>query len=177
MAIWFWPVGSQYVVIPPSFSCTTATLATERTICADPLLEKIDADFTAYYWDNLSAAKLFQATVIESELKKSEADFITARNRCGRSRWCIERQYLYQDIRISDLSGEPHRTTVPLRIYLNHYLGAYFKSWLRALLQQISGSLLSIEHLHWVSSPLANYDLTISRPDTQTGVLEAAFVP
>jgi hypothetical protein len=131
-ATWFWPIGSQYVEIPPSFPCKTATEVTEKAICADPLLEKVDADFAVYYQDNLAAAALFRATAIESQLKKSESDFIVARNRCGRNRWCIERQYLYQDVRISDMSGEPHRTTVPLRVYLDHYLGAYLKIWLRA---------------------------------------------
>lgn len=130
MAIWFWPVGSQYVAIPPSFPCATATLAAEKAICADPLLEKIDADFTVYYQDNLIAAKTFRATAIESALKKSEANFIVARNRCGSAKWCIELQYLYQDLRISDMSGEPHRTTEPLRVYVNHYVGAYLKAWL-----------------------------------------------
>ena len=133
LAAWFWPVGPQYVAVAPSFSCAKATLATERTICADPLLEKVDADFAVYYQDNLAAAALFQATDIEASLKKSEADFIVARDQCGTKIWCIEREYLYQDIRIGDMSGEPHRVTEPLRVYVNHYVGAYLESRLRAL--------------------------------------------
>lgn len=138
IAAWFWPVGSQYVEIPPSFPCATATVPTEKTICADPLLEKIDADFTTYYRESLDAATLFQATAKIRELKKSETDFIAARNRCRRNRWCIERQYLYQDIRITDMIGGPHPTTVPLRVYLNHYVGAYLKYWIRGLLHRSS---------------------------------------
>jgi hypothetical protein len=126
-------VGPQYVAVPPSFSCAKAILATERTICADPLLENVDADFTVYYQDNLTAAAIFQPTAIEAALKKSEADFIAARDRCGASRWCIEREYLYQDVHSADMSGEPHRVTTPLRVYVNHYVGAYLESRLRAL--------------------------------------------
>jgi len=133
-ATWFWPVGAQYVAIAPSFSCTKASQATEKTICADPILEKVDADHYAYYQDNLSAAATFGATGIAAALKKSEAEFIDTRDLCGSRRWCIERAYLYRDIGISDMSGEPHRVTEPLRVYVNHYVGAYLESRLRTLI-------------------------------------------
>ncbi|HEY7930479.1 MAG TPA: hypothetical protein VID71_10715 [Steroidobacteraceae bacterium] len=135
VAAWFWPVGNQYVPLPPSFPCATATLATEKTICADPLLEKIDADHAVYFQDNLGAAINFQAAAIENKLKKSEADFIAARNRCGRDRWCMELQYLHQDMRIADMSGEPHRLTTAPQVYLDHYVGAYLKAWLHRLMK------------------------------------------
>lgn len=126
---WFWPIGYQYVEVPPSFDCHKATALTEKTICADPLLEKVDADFAVYYQDNLSAAVTFSATAIEKELKDSEHAFIQARNRCGRNKWCIERQYLYQDGRIADMAGEPPRVTYPLQVRLMHYVGGYIKGW------------------------------------------------
>ncbi|HTT05660.1 MAG TPA: hypothetical protein VMF64_10250 [Steroidobacteraceae bacterium] len=134
-AIWFWPVGSQYVPVPPSFTCATATLATEKAICADPLLEMVDADHAVYFQDNLEAVINFQATAIESALKKSEADFLASRDRCGRNFWCIELQYRRQDMRIADLSGEPHRVTQPPRVYLDHYVGADLESWLHKRLK------------------------------------------
>lgn len=43
--------------------------------------------------------------------------------------------------------------------------------------EPVSGGLGSINRLHWVSTQTSNYDLTLSRPDSSTGVLQAAFVP
>lgn len=132
---WFWPVGDQYVGVPPSFACTTAIPLAEKTICADPLLEKVDVDHAVYFQDNLEAAVNFQANAIEHELKKSEAGFIASRDRCGSNRWCIEEQYRSQDMRIADMSGEPHRVTAPVKVYLDHYVGAYLEAWLRKLIR------------------------------------------
>jgi hypothetical protein len=39
------------------------------------------------------------------------------------------------------------------------------------------GGLGSIHRLHWTSTQTNNYDLTLSRPDAASGVLQAAFVP
>jgi uncharacterized protein len=131
-AIWHWPVGAQYVEVAPSFDCARASLPTERTICTDPALARIDAEFAVYYQDNLEVAATFRATAMGQTLRRAERDFLGARNRCGSRKWCIEREYLYQDLRIADMSGEPHRPRAPMRIYVNHYVGAYIGSWISA---------------------------------------------
>ena len=135
-AVWLWPVGPQYVTVPPSFDCKRASLATEKTICGDPILARIDADFATYYQDNLDTARTFRADAIARALRRGEREFLAVRNRCGRSKWCIEREYLYQSGKIADLSGEPHRIGVPLRRYINHYVGAYVRLWLQQWLRR-----------------------------------------
>ncbi len=97
------------------------------------MLEKNGMRFGAYYRDNLDTAVVFRATAIENQLKQSEQDFLDARNRCGGNQWCIEWQYLYQDQRIADMSGEPHPVDTPLKTYLNHYVCAYLESCASAL--------------------------------------------
>jgi hypothetical protein len=43
--------------------------------------------------------------------------------------------------------------------------------------EAVSGGLGSIHRLHWASTQTSNYDLTLSRLDSSSGVLQAAFVP
>lgn len=133
ITIWFWPLGGAPRVAP-SFDCAKATIPAEKAICADPALSKIDADFAAYYQDNLQTAAGFGDTANVETLKKDEQAFIETRNHCGAAKWCIERAYGERDLKLEQLGGAPKRPT-PRGVSRRpaNFLGAYLLRHLKAL--------------------------------------------
>ena len=123
-AIWFWPVAPH---VSPSFNCAGATLPTELTICADPQLAGIDIDAAAYFQDNVQAAKGFGDSAASARLRASKAAFLTARDRCGSEKWCIEREYAKWDHAVQTIGGAAHPLNDPgsPRRRPTRYLGAY----------------------------------------------------
>jgi uncharacterized protein len=107
IALWFWPVGKPTVA--PSFDCTKASGPTEKTICADPELARIDADFALYYQDNIDAAQINGDSAVIGTLRQGQRAFVEARNQCGTVKWCIERRYADRDRQLAELVGAPHR--------------------------------------------------------------------
>lgn len=106
-AIWFWPLGAAHVT--PSFDCAKAALPTEKAICADPALSKIDAEFATLYQENLQTAAGFNDLGDVRKLEKDERDFIETRDRCGAAKWCIERVYGKRDLQLEELGGAPEQ--------------------------------------------------------------------
>ena len=107
VAIWFWPLGAPHVT--PSFDCARAALPTERAICADPALSKIDADLAVLYQENIQTAAGFNDLADVEKLKSDERDFLQTRNRCGTAKWCIERVYAKRDLQLEELGGAPEQ--------------------------------------------------------------------
>jgi uncharacterized protein len=95
--------------VEPSYDCTKAILPTEKEICADPQLAKIDSDFAVYYQDNLEVVTITDNKLVEEALKRGERDFLDARNSCGAAKWCIERTYAKRNLQLLELVGEPPR--------------------------------------------------------------------
>jgi hypothetical protein len=129
LAVWFWPLNGPHV--SPSFDCTKAHLATEKTICRDPQLAQIDADAAAYYQDSLAVVVAFGYRALAASLQRNEQRFLEARNRCGTGKWCIERAYANLDRELTDAVGQPHPE--PLRAgsaHLTEYVGADVLGWL-----------------------------------------------
>jgi uncharacterized protein len=106
VGIWRWPHAVQ---VPASFDCTKARLPTEKTICADPDLAKVDADFAIYYADNLAAVAIAGNRAILDTLITGERDFLEARNQCGTSKLCIRQMYDNRDQQLVELVGLPRQ--------------------------------------------------------------------
>ncbi len=104
LVIWRWP---KAVHVSPSFDCAKATIATEKTICGDPDLAKVDASFAIYYADNLATAAINGDRAALDALVAGQRDFMIARNRCGRNRLCVMQVYGDREQQLRKLSGLP----------------------------------------------------------------------
>ena len=109
VAVWFWPLGKRH--ISPSYDCARATLPTQVAICNDPQLATRDLDAAEYFQDNLQAAIGFGDKDAAARLLASKATFLTARDRCGSTKWCIARAYSNWDTEVQAIGGAPHRIT------------------------------------------------------------------
>jgi uncharacterized protein len=99
-----WP---KTVHVSPSFDCTKAALPTEREICGDSDLAKIDADFAIYYADNLAAAAIAGDRANLNTLIRGERDFLNLRNQCGKNKFCVVQVYGNRERQLGDLVGLP----------------------------------------------------------------------
>jgi uncharacterized protein YecT (DUF1311 family) len=104
---WLW--SRTAIHVSPSFDCTKATLATEKTICSDPELARLDADFAVQYQDSLKAVAIARDAATGDALEQGQRDFLEERNQCGNAKWCIERMYGRRNLQITELVGEPQR--------------------------------------------------------------------
>ncbi len=68
----------------PSYACSKAQTATEKAICADPLLSILDLAMARAY-QALTAAK----PAHETQIRNAQRDVITARDACGAQGSCI----------------------------------------------------------------------------------------
>jgi uncharacterized protein len=104
LVIRLWP---KAIHVPPSFDCNKATLPTEKAICGDPDLSKIDADFAIYYADSLTAAAIANDRATLDTLLKGERGFLNTRNQCGRSAQCVMQAYANRERQLGELVGLP----------------------------------------------------------------------
>lgn len=102
--IWRWP---KAITVTPSFDCSKATLPTERVICTDPGLAKVDVDFAIYYADNLATAAINGDGAIVAALVKGQRDFTTIRDRCGTNKLCVMEVYGDRESKLKAMSGLP----------------------------------------------------------------------
>ena len=102
--VWLWP---KTVHVSPSFDCTKATVPTEKLICKDPELAKIDADFAVYYADNLATVAIVGDRTTLDTLITGQRDFVSVRNRCGQNKFCIMQVYGAREGRLRALVGSP----------------------------------------------------------------------
>lgn len=104
LVIWRWP---KAVHVSPSFDCAKATIPTERVICGDPDLAKIDADFAIYYADNLATVAINSDRATLNALIAGQRDFMTARNGCGKNKLCVLQVYGDREKQLRKLVGLP----------------------------------------------------------------------
>jgi uncharacterized protein len=81
----------------PSFSCSGSLSPTERTICSDDVLAKLDQELAAAYKQVINDASK------KDRMKdiKSERAWLDVRSGCGTDRACIKTEY---EIRIRQLN-------------------------------------------------------------------------
>ncbi len=80
----------------PSFDCGRATTSTERTICADPRLSRLDRDLSEAYAAALSRSSR------DHEIRASQRRWIELRNSCGNDIDCINNAMTGQISILSD---------------------------------------------------------------------------
>jgi uncharacterized protein YecT (DUF1311 family) len=81
---------SQYANSGPSFNCSSATRADERTICADPTLANLDNRLANAYW---AAMNRTYDAVSSTMLRQSQRNWLQQRSACSANRGCIEQVY------------------------------------------------------------------------------------
>ncbi len=83
----------------PSYNCAKATTATEKTICSDVMLARLDRAVAAAYRQKLSYADEAEA----QSTRDAQRAWIRARDGCGSSVLCLTTSY---DDRLKALSGK-----------------------------------------------------------------------
>ena len=100
----FWP---KTIHVSPSFDCTKATLPTEKLICGDSDLAKLDSDFAIYYADNLATVAIAGDKATLAALITGQRSFMNTRNRCGSNKFCVMQAYGNRERQLRELLGSP----------------------------------------------------------------------
>ncbi|MGH6848419.1 MAG: caspase family protein [Methylocella sp.] len=85
----------------PSFDCRKATSETSQTICASPLLIKLDLQLAKLFWAKMATLRGASA----AEVKRRQYDWGVARNQCGTDAACVEQSY---QRRIAEFEGHTY---------------------------------------------------------------------
>ena len=100
----FWP---KTIHVSPSFDCTKATLPTEKLICGDSDLAKLDSDFAIYYADNLATVAIIGDRAKLEALIAGQRNFMEKRNRCDSNTFCVMQAYGDRERQLRELLGSP----------------------------------------------------------------------
>jgi len=76
------------VLLGPSFDCAHATTATERAVCSDPYIARLDVVMADVY-----ALALRSDEGIAPRVRSSQRDWLRMRNHCGSDRACLVSAY------------------------------------------------------------------------------------
>jgi uncharacterized protein YecT (DUF1311 family) len=77
----------------PSFDCSLARLAAERTICADRALSRTDMQTSHLYDEVIHQAGQVSDAAAVALIRKTQRAFLNERNACGANHGCIEGEY------------------------------------------------------------------------------------
>jgi uncharacterized protein len=92
-----------------SFNCDKAASATEKAVCADPALDRLDETMASRYQALLTRLPPVQADALRQEQRK----WLQQRNRCGGKGDCLRREYQGRLIRLEQLAAPAPTGTAP----------------------------------------------------------------